>query len=187
MHAQAAPLDQARKLSFPSILNKIESYLIVLSFSYFTLIIIVEVFRRFALHSSSTWGEETARYAFVYMCYIGAAEAVKTRAHLKIDMLQRRMKEWQLFISYLVTDILFMYLAIVVVRFSMEVVSFHWVFGTKMQGLDWNLALAYGSVPIGWTLITIRLFQRFYKTISEFVREGKVNRYGGGMLDEEEE
>jgi len=163
----------------------IEKYLIVIFYSYFTFIVVFEVFRRYVLHFSSEWGEETARYAFVYMSYIGAAEAIKTRSHLKIDMLQRLMNRRQLFASYLLTDICFLYLAILVVNFSMDVMQFHIKFGTMMQGLDWNLAVAYGAVPLGWTLILIRLLQRFYITISDFVREGKVERHGGGMLDEE--
>lgn len=166
-------------------LDDIEKYLIVIFYSYFTFIIVFEVFRRYVLHFSSEWGEETARYAFVYMSYIGASEAIKTRSHLKIDMLQRLMNRWQLFASYLLTDICFLYLAILVVRFSLDVMKFHLKFGTMMQGLDWNLAVAYAAVPLGWTLILIRLIQRFYITIRDFARKGKVNRYGGGMLDEE--
>ena len=87
--------------------NSIERYLVVIFYSYFTFIIVFEVFRRYVLHSASEWGEETARYAFVYMSYIGAAEAIKSRSHLKIDMIQRLMNPRQLFASYMLTDFCF--------------------------------------------------------------------------------
>ena len=165
--------------------SNIERYLAVAFYSYFTFIIIFEVFRRYVLHWSSQWGEETARYAFVYMTYIGAAEAIKTRSHLKIDMLQRMMKPWQLFGSFLLTDLCFMLLAILVIHFSLKVMKFHLEFDTMMQGLDWNLAVAYAALPLGWALILFRLIQRIYGTVHDFIKEGKVERYGQGMLDEE--
>ncbi len=167
--------------------GNIERYLVVIFYSYFTFIIVFEVFRRYLLHSSSEWGEETARYAFVYMSYIGAAEAIKTRTHLKIDMLQRMMNRRQLFASYLLTDFCFIVLAVLVIRFSLKVMKFHLQFNTMMQGLDWNLGVAYAAVPIGWTIILIRLAQRVHGTIRDYVKEGVVNRHGKGMLDDDEE
>ena len=35
--------------------------------------IAMEVIRRFVLSYSSIWGEEIARYAFIYLAWIGAA------------------------------------------------------------------------------------------------------------------
>ena len=49
--------------------------------------IAMEVIRRFVLSYSSIWGEEIARYAFIYLAWIGAAAAVKDRAHIRIDVL----------------------------------------------------------------------------------------------------
>jgi C4-dicarboxylate transporter, DctQ subunit len=164
--------------------DNIERYLVVIFYSYFTMIIVVEVFRRFALNVSSQWGEETARYAFVYMTYIGAAAAIKTRSHLKIDILQSRMGPKGLFASYLLTDVCFIILAVLVIRFSIKVAHFQWTTETMMQGLDWNLAYAQAAIPIGWSLMLIRLVQRLAATAREF-RSGQLRyRAAGGMLDE---
>ncbi len=164
--------------------SDVERYLVVILYSYFTLIVIIEVFRRYGLNSASQWGEESARYAFIYMTYIGAAEAIKWRSHLKIDFLQERMNKSQLFASYLLTDICFMVLAVLVIRFSINVVHVQWTTETMMQGMDWNLAWATAALPIGWSLIMLRLVQRFSRTIREF-RSGQLTFCrGGGMGDE---
>lgn len=167
-------------------LNKIEQYLVVVFYSYFTFIIVMEVVRRYVFHSASQWGEETARYAFVFMSYIGAAEAIKSRSHLKIDMFQRFMSRKQLFASYLLTDVCFIVLAVLVVRFSLKVVQLQIETGTMMQGLDLNLAWAHAAVPIGWLLIFIRLIQRVFITIRDFARGQSIARFGESMLDEED-
>jgi TRAP-type C4-dicarboxylate transport system permease small subunit len=35
---------------------------------------------------SSIWGEEIVRYSFIYLAWIGAASAVRERAHIRIDV-----------------------------------------------------------------------------------------------------
>ena len=47
----------------------------------------VEVIRREVFAYSSIWGEEIVRYAFIYLAWIGAAAAVRERAHIRIDVL----------------------------------------------------------------------------------------------------
>jgi hypothetical protein len=48
-------------------------------------VIVNEVVRRFVLSYSSLWGEEIARYAFVFLGWVGASYAVKQRAHIRFD------------------------------------------------------------------------------------------------------
>ena len=46
----------------------------------------IEVLRREIFAFSSIWGEEIVRYSFIYLAWIGAAAAVKERAHIRIDV-----------------------------------------------------------------------------------------------------
>ena len=62
---------------------------IAMSYAYFCIIIMTEVVRRYVFGDSSAWGEMTARYAFVYMTYIAAAEAVRQNKHIRVDLLDR--------------------------------------------------------------------------------------------------
>ncbi|MEM8872540.1 MAG: TRAP transporter small permease, partial [Pseudomonadota bacterium] len=57
---------------------------------FYTMLVItmaVEVIRREVFAYSSIWGEEIVRYAFIYLAWIGAAAAVKERAHIRIDVI----------------------------------------------------------------------------------------------------
>ena len=50
-----------------------ERWLLLVLYSFIVYVIFIEVVRRFVLLYSSVWGEETARYAFIYLVWIGAA------------------------------------------------------------------------------------------------------------------
>src|SRR3546814_16574033 len=64
-----------------------ERWMLLFLYSFIVLVIAIEVLRRFVLMYSSVWGEEAARYAFIYLVWIGAAVAVRDRAHIRIDVI----------------------------------------------------------------------------------------------------
>ncbi|NBR22178.1 MAG: TRAP transporter small permease, partial [Proteobacteria bacterium] len=82
--------------------------------------IAMEVIRRFVLSYSSIWGEEIARYAFIYLAWIGAAAAVKDRAHIRIDVLMHYLSNRSRTVLYLLGDLLTMVLALVALYWSMH-------------------------------------------------------------------
>jgi len=53
-----------------------ERYLMLVFYCTVVFVIVNEVVRRFVFQYSSLWGEEVARYAFVYLGWVGAAQAV---------------------------------------------------------------------------------------------------------------
>jgi len=64
-----------------------ERWLLLPLYALIVVTIFMEVFRRFALSYSSIWAEEVARYAFIYVSWIGASAAIKERAHIRIDII----------------------------------------------------------------------------------------------------
>ncbi len=67
-----------------------ERYLMLVLYCFIVFVIVTEVVRRFVLDFSSLWGEEAARFAFIYLGWIGASYAVKQRAHIRFDFLTPR-------------------------------------------------------------------------------------------------
>ena len=64
-----------------------ERWALLLFYSMLVITMAVEVVRREVFANSSIWGEEVVRYAFIYLAWIGAASAVRERAHIRIDVL----------------------------------------------------------------------------------------------------
>ena len=132
---------------------------IAMSYADFCIIIMTEVVRRYVFGHSSAWGEMTARYAFVYMTYIAAAEAVRQKKHIRVDLLDRLAPPGIVKLFKLYSDLLITALALIVIYFSISLISIQIEVGIVMTAADVNMAFAQAALPLGWALILIRLVQ----------------------------
>ncbi|MCX7146486.1 MAG: TRAP transporter small permease [Sulfuritalea sp.] len=64
-----------------------ERYLMLVFYCFIVFVIVIEVIRRFFPDFSSLWGEEAARFAFIYLGWVGASSCVKQRAHIRFDVM----------------------------------------------------------------------------------------------------
>lgn len=134
---------------------------IVLTYSYFCLIILIEVIRRYAFGDSSAWGEMTARYAFVYMTYAAAAEGIRQKKHIRVDLIDKIIKPKSMTLLNIYYDILVTIVAILVIYYSLKLINVQLTFGIVMTAADINMAFAQSALPLGWTLILIRITQNW--------------------------
>jgi TRAP-type C4-dicarboxylate transport system permease small subunit len=140
--------------------ENVEYWLSFFFYSFLTLIIVIEVFRRYALNSSTSYGEEYARYAFVWLAYIATARGVRNRSHLSIDMLRERFGRTGRFTLYLFSDFCFLALALVILYTSTQFVVGGIRFDQRFTGSDLPLWLATSAVPVAWLLVCVRVVQR---------------------------
>ena len=134
-----------------------------IAYSYLSLIILLEVIRRYVFSASSPWGEMTARYAFVYLSYIAAAEAIRLRKHIRIDLIIKKFPKWLQNVFDFYVDLLTTGLAVLVIYYSMQVIKIQWTVDIVMESANLNLAFAYAALPIGWGLLVIRILQIWYQ------------------------
>lgn len=141
--------------------SKIIKWFIIGTYAYFCLIILIEVIRRYGFGASSPWGEMTARYAFVYLTYVAAAEGIRQGRHIRIDVLPNSLsptgRKWLEF--YI--DALTVLLAGIVIFYSFELMGIQWSADIVMTAADFNMAFAQAALPLGWTLIIIRIVQNW--------------------------
>ena len=134
---------------------------IVLTYSYFCLIILVEVIRRYAFGDSSAWGEMTARYAFVYMTYAAAAEGIRQKKHIRVDLIDKIIKPKSMTLLNIYYDILVTIVAILVIYYSLKLINVQLTLGIVMTAADINMAFAQAALQLGWALIIIRITQNW--------------------------
>ena len=134
---------------------------IVLTYSYFCLIILIEVIRRYAFGDSSAWGEMTARYAFVYMTYAAAAEGIRQKKHIRVDLIDKIIKPKSMTLLNIYYDILVTIIAILVIYYSLKLINVQLTFGIVMTAADINMAFAQAALPLGWALMLIRITQNW--------------------------
>jgi len=145
-----------------------ERWLLLVFYTLIVATIAIEVVRRFVLSYSSIWGEEVARYAFIYLVWIGAAAAVSDRAHIRIDVLFHYLPSRGKALLYIFGDLVMLGVAMLAFYFSLETVLTSLKFGSVTHGLRIEQAWFLAAVPFGFTLITLRLVASIWRDVSDF-------------------
>jgi TRAP-type C4-dicarboxylate transport system permease small subunit len=68
-------------------LDKGVDYIAAILLAVMTILVFMQVLFRYWLHLPLDWGEEVSRYLFIWAAMLGAAIAMKRRAHFGIDLL----------------------------------------------------------------------------------------------------
>jgi TRAP-type C4-dicarboxylate transport system permease small subunit len=76
-----------------SVVDHIEEVLSGVFFASVLLLVLVQIFCRYILNSPLTWSEELARYLFVWVVFLGASTAIKSRSHTRFSLLLQRLPE----------------------------------------------------------------------------------------------
>ena len=159
-----------------------ERWLLLPLYAMIVITIFMEVFRRFVLSYSSIWAEEIARYAFIYVSWIGASAAIRERAHIRIDVILPFLGERSRGIVYIFGDLVTMVLAVLAFWWSMEVMMTSIKFGSVTHGLRISLAWFLAAVPLGFAMMFFRLIQSIVKDISN-VAAGRPVFQGKKLFD----
>lgn len=159
-----------------------ERWLLLPLYALIVITIFVEVFRRFALSYSSIWAEEIARYAFIYVSWIGASAAIKERAHIRIDVILPFIGERTRGVLMIFGDLVTIILAIVAFWWSMETVLTSIKFGSVTHGLRISHAWFLAAVPLGFAMMLFRLTQSIIRDASD-VKAGRPIYRGKKLFD----
>lgn len=140
----------------------------------------VEVIRREVFAYSSIWGEEVVRYAFIYLAWIGAAAAVRERAHIRIDVIFNYVGSRVKALLYIFGDLVMLAIAVLALRWSFETVHVSWKFGSVSHGLRVSMVWFLAAVPLGFSLMIFRLVQSLWRDFGDLVANRPV--YEGAKL-----
>ncbi|MDF1776608.1 MAG: TRAP transporter small permease [Rhizobiaceae bacterium] len=149
--------------------KNLEKWALLVFYTMLVLTMAVEVIRREVFSYSSIWGEEVVRYAFIYLAWIGAASAVKERAHIRIDVLFYYVGQRGKALLYIFGDLVMFFVALVALYYALETVHVSWKFGSVTDGLRISKVWALAAVPIGFGLIAFRLVQSFLRDFRDLI------------------
>ncbi len=142
----------------------------------------IEVVRREVFSYSSIWGEEIVRYSFIYLAWIGAAAAVKERAHIRIDVLYHYVGPRTKALLYLLGDLVMLVIGCLALYWSFETVSVSWKYGSVTHGLRVSKVWFLMAVPVGFSLVIFRLLQSMRRDIGDLLA-GRPVFEGNKMFD----
>lgn len=143
-----------------------EAVFMVILLFVMSIFIGLQVFMRYVMQNSLSWSEELSRYMYIYMLYLGISYGVRTNRHLRISVIQNLLKEKGQKVLSLLSDVLFLGFSIVVVINSTKVAMLIAKLGQVTASTGMPMYIVYMGVPIGFSLVIIRLLQNItHKTI----------------------
>lgn len=145
-----------------------ERYLLLIFYTMVVAVIGVEVFRRFVISFSSIWGEEIARFGFIYLTWIGASAAVKNRIHIRIDLIYNWIPERYHVWLYVFADLATMAFAIIAFICSITPIVTSINFNNVTDGLRINRTFFLVAVPLGFGMTMIRLVQNINRDLRDY-------------------
>lgn len=146
-----------------------ERWALLLFYTVLVLTMAIEVIRREVFSYSSIWGEEIVRYSFIYLVWIGAASAVKERAHIRIDVLFHSVGPRTKAALYILGDLVMLSIAVIALYWSFETVGVSWQFGSVTDGLRISKVWFLMAVPLGFALIIFRLLQSLLRDFGDLI------------------
>jgi TRAP-type C4-dicarboxylate transport system permease small subunit len=159
-----------------------ERWALLLFYVMLVVTMAIEVLRREVFAYSSIWGEEIVRYSFIYLAWIGAAAAVKERAHIRIDVVLHYLSPRLKALFYVFGDLVMLGVAVVAIIYSFETVMVSFKYGSVSHGLRVSMVWFLMAVPAGFALMIIRLLQSLLRDLRD-LRSGKAVYEGDKLFD----
>ncbi len=160
-----------------------ERWAMLVFYTFCCVVIVQEVLRRFVLNYSSAWGEEAARYAFIYLGWIGAAYAVRERAHIRFDIVLQKMGPRGKAVVYLIAETATIVFACIALYWSLHTIRQLLQFGGMAPVLQINKAWFEAAVPIAFSLVIFRSLQSMKRDFAD-LRAGREPFAGKAMFEE---
>lgn len=159
-----------------------ERWLLLVFYVMLVATMAIEVLRREIFAYSSIWGEEIVRYSFIYLAWIGAAAAVKERAHIRIDVVMHYLGPRLKALLYIFGDLVMVAVAVVALYWSLETVHVSAKFGSVTDGLRISKVWFLMAVPVGFSLMLFRLVQSLLRDFKS-LRDGTPVFEGDKLFD----
>jgi TRAP-type C4-dicarboxylate transport system permease small subunit len=170
-------------MHFLRVLDKnAERWALLVFYVMLVLTMAIEVLRREVFSYSSIWGEEIVRYSFIYLAWIGAAAAVRERAHIRIDVVMHYLGPRAKALLYIFGDLVMLAVAIGALIWSFETVQVSFKFGSVSHGLRISMVWFLMAVPVGFSLMIVRLIQSLLRDFRS-LRDGSPVYEGDKLFD----
>ena len=165
------------KIIFLDIYENFEKYLCAILLAIMVFCLGFQVLVRFPLGSGISWTEELGRYAYVWSIYLAISLAAQRSQHVRVVAQFRLLPSKVIPYFILLADTIWVILNIVFAWQGYQLLKHMAVFTETTPTLSLPGVVIYSIVPIGFILMTLRIFQRYY-------RAWKINTWpdqlGGG-------
>lgn len=124
---------------------------------------------RYLFNSGITWSEEMSRYLFIWLTFLGAIGAFKSKEHLGVDMLVRRLPKRAKKVVLVISDLLMLFVLFLVLEGSWKMTMINMDSKAPATGLP--LSFVYGTGILVSVAMGLILINNLYKVLSNKLEE----------------
>lgn len=145
--------------------DNIESYICQFLLSFFIILLFIQIISREVFELNISWGEELARFSFVWFVFFGASFAARLAAHNRVTFQFKWFsKSTQNYIEAF-ADLIWILFNVVIIYKSLFLIKSMLQFPYISPTLGWSMAYVYLVFPLSFTCMTIRIVQVNYLKI----------------------
>lgn len=141
--------------------DHLEEIFIATMMGYFCIVTILQVVFRFLLKSPAAWTEETARYSFIWMTYVGTAYATKHSTHIRVDALDNLVGPKGKEVLWWVSQTFFLIFVVILTKIGFDMLISLQVKPQTSPALKIPMQSIYACMPVGMGITVFRVIQNF--------------------------
>lgn len=129
------------------------------------LLIFGNVFMRYVMNASLSWGEELTLWLFVWFVWLGVSYAFHTGDHVRITVLRDVLNERaRLFADVVIALLVLVFLVVLTIE-CIKLIQQPFVASQTSVVLGLPIPVLYASAPVGAGLSAIRVVQHLIRTL----------------------
>lgn len=141
------------------IFDNFELYLGTLCSGAMIVILLLQVISRYVFNNAFSWSEEIAIILFIWSVYFGATAAIKTKQHLKLEIILDKVRPKTRLILELIGNFFFVVFNAIILTGFIPIVIRLKGNGTTTAVTGIPKSITYGVLPFLFVLMIIRLIQ----------------------------
>jgi C4-dicarboxylate transporter DctQ subunit len=150
-------------------LDRAEEAFMAFALATMTTLTFVQVILRYFFHSTLVWSLEATTYTFGWLVVVGMAYGVRTRAHIAVDLLTRKLAPGgQRMVAMLALAVCLSY-CLLMIWGSARFVSGLMTLGHFAQDIPLPRWLLASILPAGFALLALRLLQAGWRYLAPAV------------------
>ncbi len=144
------------------LLDNLESYICQFLLSFFIILLFIQIISREVFNVNISWGEELARFSFIWFVFFGASFAARLAAHNRVTFQFRWFSKKTANYIEAFADLLWIVFNVVIIHKSIFLIRSMFQFPYISPTLGWSMAYVYLIFPLSFTLMSIRIIQVNY-------------------------
>jgi len=150
--------------------NHPEDWLAFVLFWALAIIVFVQFFTRYVLNDSLAWTEEIARYALIWVVFVGAVMVTRRNTHIAVELVANLLPpNWIRTVLLASIDIIKLLFMGLLAYFSLTIIErMHY---QRMTVIDVPMSYVYAGVLLGCVLMFARQIHNFWRNAREGWRQ----------------